>query len=88
MKKSPSPLYCGGLGLIISKPYISLPSLRGRGWGGLPLSQCRGAGGRAYYSQTMLPPIGCIIIFIFPFFATLVFFTADLGQKLFLSAVS
>lgn len=36
----------------------------------------------------MLPPIGCIVIFIFLSLPTFVFFTADLGQKLFLSAVS
>lgn len=39
-------------------------------------------------SDTMLPPIGCIVIFIFPSLPTFVFLTADLGQKLFLSAVS
>ena len=39
-------------------------------------------------ADTMLPPIGCIVIFIFPSLPTFVFFTADLGQKLFLSAVS
>lgn len=39
-------------------------------------------------ADMMLPPIGCIVIFIFPSLPTFVFLTADLGQKLFLSAVS